>query len=127
MPKSIAAQKREQRYLASLEESATKAERMEKYFANHPELDPENEAHMDRAQKNYRIAHPESEETVAKGYVDEQESRSYAYTSHEAATLISEKAKAIMKAKKCSYLEAVNQFYDDPKNQPIIVAYAQAD
>jgi hypothetical protein len=112
---------------ASLKESAKKAERMEKFFANHPNLDPENETHMDRAQKNYNFAYPESEEMIAKGYVDEQESKTYAYTSHEAATRIADGAKEIQKQKKCSYLEAVNEYYADPQNKAVIVAYAQAD
>ena len=111
----------------SLEESAKKAERIEKYFVNHPELDPSNEAHMERAQKNYNLEYPESEEMIAKGYIDQQESRSFEYTSHEASTLIADGAREIQKQKKCSYAQAVNKFYDNPKNKPIIVAYAQAD
>jgi hypothetical protein len=111
----------------SIEESARKADRVQKFFANHQHLDPKDTEQMDRAQENYNLAYPGLEETIAKGYVDDQESKSYAYTSQEAAALISGGAEKIMKQDKCSYLEAANKFCENPKNKEIVRCYAKAD
>jgi hypothetical protein len=127
MPNSYGTPTRKELHQETLDESAKKAERIEKFFANHPELDPENEVHMDRALKNYGLAYSESEERVAKGFVDEQENLTYIYNSHEAAKLISEGAEKIMKQEKCSYLEAANKFCENPQNKEIVRCYAQGN
>ena len=92
MPNFYGRPTRKELHQKSLEESARKAERMEKYFANHTELDPENESHMDRAQKNYNLAYPESEEMIAKGYSNQEEPKQYKMTSYEAGTILSDRA-----------------------------------
>jgi hypothetical protein len=86
-----------------------------------------NDWDYEKAIEYVRSKHHDLCELELKGYVDEQESRSYAYTSHEASTLISDGAKEIMKQDKCSYVEATDKFYADPANAEIIRSYAQAD
>ena len=81
----------------------------------------------ERAAEYIRAKHSDLGELELKGYVDEEKREYFEYTSHEAATLISEKAKALMKAKKISYAEAVNRVYANPANKEICRCYAQSD
>ena len=61
------------------------------------------------------------------GYISETESRDYTYSSHEAATLISEKATALMKAERITYAEAVSKILSDPQNREIGRCYSEND
>jgi hypothetical protein len=80
-----------------------------------------------RSAEYARSKHPDLATLELKGFTDEQESRSYTYTSFEASKLIADGAKDIQKQKKCSYLEAVKLYYDDPKNAEVVRCYTEND
>jgi len=81
----------------------------------------------EKAANYIRSKHPDLGELYAKGYVDEEKSHHYEYSSHEAADLIAEKAKALMAKENMSYGEAVTKVYADPANEDILRCYAAAD
>lgn len=80
-----------------------------------------------RAAEYARAKHPDLAELEVKGYINEDEAHHYEYSSHEAATLIAEKAKSLMRAEQLSYDEAVKKVYADPANAEIVKCYAAAD
>ena len=80
-----------------------------------------------KASDYVRAKHPDLCELEVRGYVDDQESKHYEYTSLEAGSLISEKAKKIMIKERCSYLAAVDKVLSDPANKELAVCYTAAD
>lgn len=80
----------------------------------------------ERASRYVMHKHPDLAELAVKGYVDDQESHHYEYSSHEAGNLIAEKAKALMKSEQLPYETALKKVYADPANAEIMKCYAAA-
>ena len=74
-----------------------------------------------------RAQNPDLCELELKGYIDDQEAKTYTYTSLEAGGLIAEKAKTLARKERISYQLAVEKILSDPANKELAICYAQAD
>jgi hypothetical protein len=109
----------QERHFKSLEAAALLAEQASKVAL-------EKNWSYEKASKFVRARNPELCEMEVKGYVDEQESRSYSDSSLDAANILDHKAKELMKSEKIPYNIAVSRVYDDPENEELVRCYVQS-
>jgi hypothetical protein len=77
---------------------------------------------------NYVRAHDSRLAELEKhGYLSQEPSRNYTYSSLEAGEKISDLAKKLQREKKISYQAAVDEILSDPRHREVAICYSQAD
>jgi hypothetical protein len=120
MPNSYGQLTQKELHFKSLEASAEIAEKASLIAL-------ERDWPIEKATNYVRKLNPNLAEMEVKGYVSEQDYRSYTYTSKEAGDLLAEKATELMRSEKIPYDIAITRVYADPENEEIMRCYAQAD